>query len=474
MNKWKKLLAMLKAGQAPSGDDPGFAGYAGDENDLTAVKAFIADNNIDLSNETDGKAFDLDAAHKANTRRAVKVDDTPIPAKHVHRDPTSPAARGDSPSIHVHAGKSFVGSAKKSYENRAATNGVGPRRDQTKFADAECAEFFGAALRLGFATRHHITAGYSQRTNDEEIIEKSGSSFNPTTGGSLIPDEYRAQLIYLKEFYGVARRVANVVPMSRDHLDEPRITAVNAMVPIGELPAMSIGDDSTDLVGLTAKEWGRLARFPNALLEDAAISVVDIFTQTAVEAQTKAEDQCYFLGDGTAAYNNDVGLANALPTGAFIAASGNAWSAVTEPDINKLIGSVENVDITRCGFLTSRQYYAQVMQPMYTSNGRGFQSEFRSMFGLTSGGGAEWKGWPVMFVQVMPTSSGSAQKGLYFGDYMAASMLGDRRDLTVATSEHAYFTSNAFGVRATSRFTVNVHGDGRGSTVGPIACLKTT
>jgi hypothetical protein len=73
-----------------------------------------------------------------------------------------------------------------------------------------------------------------------------------------------------------------------------------------------------------------------------------------------------------------------------------------------------------------------------------------------------------------PTTSGSAQKNLYFGDYLSASMLGDRREVTVATSEHAYFTSDGFGVRAISRFTVNIHGDGRASTYGPIVALKTT
>lgn len=471
---WKSVVASLSKGDG---------GYSGDENDLAAVKQFVSDNNIDLLDDEPGKGkpIDLDALHaKSNERRVIVAESVPTPKANQPKAPLSRAARLDDddaprgPAIHVAGSKRFTGSAKKAYEVKAASAGIGLKPNQTRFADADTAEFFGAAMRLGFATRSLNGQAYSQRANDEEIIAKTGSEFNPTTGGVLVPPEYRAQLIYLREMYGVTRQVANVVAMSRDHVDQPRITGINAMAPIGENGTLSVGDDNTDLVGLTAKKWGRLARFPNELLDDAAISVVDIFSSTLVEAQTKAEDQTYFLGDGTATYNQDVGLANALPSGAYISASGSAWSNITEADINKLIGSVENVDITRCGFITSRQYYAQVMQPMYTSNGRGFQSEFRSMFGLTSGQGAEWKGWPVLFSQVLPTSSASASKGLYFGDYLSASMLGDRREATVATSEHAYFTSDGFGVRAISRFTVNIHGDGRASTVGPIACLKTT
>lgn len=469
MNKWKQLIAKLAEGDG---------GYKGDENDLAAVKKYVEDNGIDLVSETDGTPLDLDAMHKAAQRRTVKFNADPVPAKHAVRQPASRAAAiddGQGPAIHSKVGSSGVGSTKKMYEQRAKQFGVGTSKDQTAFSDADTAEFLGAAFRLGFATRGHNTASYIQRENDEEIIAKSGSQFNPTTGGVLIPDDFRPQLIYLMEKYGIARQIANVVPMTRDNVQEPRITAVNAMVPIGELPTMALGDDNTDLVSLYAKDWGRITRFPNSLLQDAAISVTDIFARTCVEAQTKAEDQTYFLGDGSATYNQDMGLANALPSGAYIAASGNSWGAITEGDINKLPGSVENADIkTRGQFLCSRQFYMQVMQPMQTTSGRGFQVEFMNMSGLTSDYDALWKGWKVRFVQVLPTASGSAVKSLYFGDFQAASMLGDRRDLEIATSEHVYFVNNAFGVRAISRFTVNIHGDGRGSTFGPICCLKTT
>lgn len=464
---YAKVLSTLRKGQGYEGDDT-----------LESVKTFVAEKGIVLTDGDgdDAPPIDLDVLHadhvKPKTRLAV--DDTPIPGIPARKSSTSGVARINS-SAAVHSKASTrTGVAKKHYETIARTAGVGIFKNQVCFADADVAEFMGAALRLGYATRNHVNAQYSQRDNDMEIIEKAGSEFNPSTGGVLVPIEYDPTLIYLKERYGVTRKVANVVPMARDTKDAPRVTGIQAMSPVGELATMTPGDDNFDLVGLAVKKWGRLAQFPNELLDDSAISVADVFARTAIEAQTKAEDQTYFLGDGTAAYNNDVGLANALPTAAYVAASGNAWSAIVEGDINKVIGSVENTGIDTLPILCSRQFYAQVLQPMYTTSGRGFQEEFGSMFGLVEGQGAVWKGFPVIFTQVLPTVSASASKCMYFGNFAAASMLGDRRDLTIATSEHFYFSSDAFAVRAISRFTVNVHGDGRASTYGPIACLKTT
>ena len=71
----------------------------------------------------------------------------------------------------------------------------------------------------------------------------------------------------------------------------------------------------------------------------------------------------------------------------------------------------------------------------------------------------------------MPTASSSNARSCYFGDISSIAMLGDRRDLRVEVSRDRYFDSDSTGIRATARIAVNVHGDGRDSTVGPVACF---
>ena len=59
---------------------------------------------------------------------------------------------------------------------------------------------------------------------------------------------------------------------------------------------------------------------------------------------------------------------------------------------------------------------------------------------------------------------------------MALLLGGDdfQQALTIATSDQFRFDYNQLAVRFVSRFAVNVHGDGRGSTYGPITAIKTS
>jgi HK97 family phage major capsid protein len=100
-------------------------------------------------------------------------------------------------------------------------------------------------------------------------------------------------------------------------------------------------------------------------------------------------------------------------------------------------------------------------------------SQFKDIASGNLGGGT-FMGYPVQFAQVMPIASASASRVCYFGDFMGGSMIGDRQDLTIATSDQFLFSTNSVAVRGIARFNVNIHGDGRGSTVGPIAALVTT
>lgn len=59
MNKWKKLLKALKR-----------LGYKGADGDLTAIKAFIAENNVSFETGDDGE-LDVDAAYEASKKKSV-------------------------------------------------------------------------------------------------------------------------------------------------------------------------------------------------------------------------------------------------------------------------------------------------------------------------------------------------------------------------------------------------------------------
>ncbi len=139
-------------------------------------------------------------------------------------------------------------------------------------------------------------------------------------------------------------------------------------------------------------------------------------------------------------------------------------------DFDHIIGQIENFNNSEdLFFLCSRQYYWQVMRKLDAAT-----SQFREL----SGSGKEinrgmFKGFPVVFSQVMPIVTATTGNMCFFGCFKAASMLGIRKEIAIATSNDYAFNADQMAIRAISRIAVNVHGDGRASTYGPITALKT-
>lgn len=369
---------------------------------------------------------------------------------------------GATGSLSINSPEGMARASQRKAYNAKAQHG------KTNFSDADEVERFNAILRLNLAKR--LGHDYAGKKFDLEIVGKDASTIVNTLGGALVPHEYIANLIYLTEPVGVARKLANVVRMSRDVTERPRKTAIVSMSPVGEGAALSTSDATYDVVSLTAKKAGIILKFATELFEDSAISVGDDAGNTIREAYDRRIDLDYFLGDGTSTYNGHSGLATALPAGAYISGAGSAWSALTTANLLNTIGSFENVNTDRIYGVCSRQFAWQVLKRLDTAT-----SQFRELIGEASGPyQAVWMGIPIYYSQILPTASGSSVKSIYFGDFMGASMIGDRRDLTVDTSNQVYWANDQIGVKATARYAVNVHGDGRGSTFGPITCLTTT
>ena len=140
---------------------------------------------------------------------------------------------------------------------------------------------------------------------------------------------------------------------------------------------------------------------------------------------------------------------------------------MTIANFTDAIGAVQNVNPSRLAFVCSRQFFAQVMLRLQNAT-----NQFRELTTGMAGMSATFMGYPVYFSQVMPVATGTANRACYFGDFVGATMIGDRRMLEIATSDQFYFNTDSIAVRGTARFNVNIHGDGRGSTVGPIFCIR--
>jgi HK97 family phage major capsid protein len=414
---------------------------------------------------------DVAAAYKAHTAKPILIEDeveandlavkaatqTKAKADRVEQaSQTKLNDDGDAPKF------SAAMSVRKAYNVRAA-------QGLTKLADADSAEQVGAFFRLATFGKAYGGRGYSQEANDQAIV-KTQVGFDNTLGGYTVAPELVNQILYLTETgVGVARKLANVVRMGSDVRQYPRKTAIPAMLAVAENGTITEGDVTLDQVRLTAKKFGRILAASNELLEDSAINVADMIASSVRESYDRIIDTCYFNGTGASDTAGIEGLTQALPSAAYINASG-AWSAFTTANFNTALGSLENVDSSRIAMVCSRQFYHQVMLRLEKG-----LNQFKDLAAPGNGNAdAMFLGYPVYFAPLMPTATGSAgTRSVYIGDFAAATMIGERRDLAILGSSEAGFTSDSYKWRATTRFDVAIHGDGRGSTIGPVVALLT-
>jgi len=439
-----------------------------------SVKAFITKENINVTH--DGKPVDVDAAYKAHTAKplALVSDETDTATANQKAHEAKSAAITKAAGVLSRANPEDAGSVKtfaignsqrNAYNARVKSMGVGKAKGQPKFGDADTAEACAASIRLAICGN----VGYAQKKNDLAIVGKAQVEFDNTLGGYTVPPEFFAQLMYLTEPYGVARKLANVRTMTRDVQMQPRKTGIPTMGWVSEGATSTVQNTTYDNVELTAKKLQLLMEASNELLEDAAVSIADDIAASVAEAYDIAIDSAYFLGDSTSTYGGFSGLTQALPAAAYINGAGN-WAAFTTGDFNKALGSIQNVNSGRIVMVGSRQFFHQVCMRLEKAT-----SQFKNLAeGAIGGADASFLGYPFYFSEVMPVATGSSVRSVYIGDLVGATMIGERRDLTIMASEHAAFSRDSIQYRATARASIAIHGDGRGSTIGPVACLLAT
>lgn len=479
------------------------SGYTG-KTDLNDIEAWLKEQNIVLEGD-DGKAVDIKAAFNATKKvtlsfaadageevefagcgeksetAEVVIEDKPMEKSAESMLRKSRAANADA--VNHKAAKPVVDGKRamdrKAYEFKIKSTAGLHAADKTKavFESADQAEYAGAYLRLTFANLKGIS--YSQRANDLAIVGKASSETNNTSAGVLVAPEFMPNVLWLTEQYGVARKIANVQRFSRtDEWRRPRKTALLTMQYIGEGTQITASDNTYDLITLVPKKYGGLMVVSNELMDDSAVSIADQFAQSVAEGQALAEDQAFFNGDASATYGNQTGLAAGLPSGAYLAA-GATWAANTLTSASLAPGSVENIfpNGKPC-WVMSRQAFYQVFVRLMNASGGNKNSDLSATKLANpgaSGENATINGEPVFFSQVLPiTTPATGVPWAYYGDFSNATMLGVHTDLRIVSDTSLKFDYDQMAFRAISRFAVNIHGDGRGSTVGPIAALKTT
>lgn len=490
--KGKAVLADIKAWMDEQGLDSAEIETAGGVkhkiDEVWAVTAPLAltepevDDDHDAGDESETKGAD-DSDNKGADADKVKE------AKARGRKQHKPDGRGLVALGKVAVHTSGHNMALKRYESKikmtqqGALSYTGGHKSQRAavYDSPEMAEVAGAFWRK--ASMQSRRWSYEQEDNDDSILENYGINAKAmsgnvnSAGGVFVPVEFLPDVIWLTEGYGLARKLARREPMARDTKEVPRKTSIPTFVASAQNAAMTASDMGTDMVKLVAQKFYAYSLVSNELLNDSAVNIADEYGRSYAEGCMVIEDKCYFLGDGTSTYAGINGLSTALPSAAYFDTTGSTWAATTEADIRDgILGQLENVQGGNIAIVCSRQYFVQVFQRLSSAAGGRLEAEFNTnkVFGEAFGGAdAVYKGIPVYFSQVMPTVTATTGRMMYAGAFNTASIFADRQELRIASSDQVGFASDQMAFRATTRFDVNICGDGRSTTYGPIMAAIT-
>lgn len=317
--------------------------------------------------------------------------------------------------------------------------------------------------------------------SERGIEIKTHNEGTNTAGGYLVPHQFENDLIDLREMYGVFRANAKIVPMSSDTRSDPRRTGGLTAYWGAESEAMTASDKSWDRVNMTAKKMYVYSKVTAELSEDSVVSMADDLASEIAYAFATKEDAAGFTGDGTSTYGGIVGVTNALlnlsATRANIAglqvATGNLFSEIVLGDFNAVKARLpEYADKRGAKWYCSKTFYHSVMEKLAVAAG-----------GVTEGGiaggipGKRFLGDPVEITQTLPKTDANDQVACLYGHLPSAARLGDRRQTTIAVSEHVAFNTDEITIRGTQRIDIVVHDVGNASgtaslrVAGPIVGL---
>ena len=334
------------------------------------------------------------------------------------------------------------------------------------FQTSEEAYGFG---RFVLACRGHIKS--REWCVEKGLITKDHLSGNNTLGGYLVPDQFNNTLINLREQFGIFRQNANVLSMERDTLQVPRRVSTLTASFVGEAAAASETQQNFDLVTLVAKKSVVLTQISGELAEDNVVNLADQIAGEMAYAQSKLEDECGFIGDGTSTYGGIVGLANAVnATSGVSTASGTAMTSITIAQVRDAMGKLpQYADNANTKFYMHRTVFNALCQRLAEAAGGASVVEI--------GDGANklrFLGYPVVLAQVMNKTTGNGNIMFHFGDLRQASLLGDRKQNQIAFSDSASssFEADLVTVRGISRFDIVNANCGTSSAAGSIVTLK--
>ena len=349
--------------------------------------------------------------------------------------------------------------AKLSAMKRQVFNDVGQYRGVFGSADeARAFGLYGMAKILGMGSAAQVL-----KSEFPDVFEKA--QFDSGDAAALIPQGFLATLINITERFGVFERNARYQPMGEASMPYPKIDGHLEMFHPAEGTAPTDGEVSVSPVPLAAKEGCVLTFISKIVDEDSAIAIGEMLALDIGRAFGRGHDLQGFNGDtgGGSEPNQFNGIITSLDANATKTGSGNSWTGLVLEDFTEVAGMVNTLG-DEDKWYCSRQFFFQVMVPIQLAQGGSTTSNVREKPVPI------FLGSEVEFTQVMPKTSSANTTHCVYGSLREGAVFGDRRQMSIESSDHYKFAERLRTVLGRRRYGVAIHGAGDDEV---IAGLKT-
>lgn len=300
-------------------------------------------------------------------------------------------------------------------------------------------------------------------------------------GGVLTSPELSTEIIRLVEQFGAFPAHARRVRMNSDTFMVARRTGGLAARPVGENAEVLASDVTFDNVELVARIWGVANRIPASLMEDSVIDLADTISVEAAQAFAEAFDNAGFVGDGTNAYHNTVGVCTKIlrpaHSASVVTATGHAtFDDLTMKDFTNLVARLPLYARTgrNAAWYISPAGWGAAMLRLAMLPGGSSSPGGNATENVAAGFGERFLGYPVHLVHSMESNltGTSGSVAVLFGDLAQACAFGERRAIGMRTSTERYIEFDQVLTFATTRNAMVAHDVGSTTKAGPIVALK--
>lgn len=273
-------------------------------------------------------------------------------------------------------------------------------------------------------------------------------------GGYFVPDPMVNEIIRNRDTVGVATQLARVVSMGSETLTLFEETGQQTVYYPGEGGAITASDAAFEQHILAVKKRAAMTKVSPELLADAPMSAADIVVNSMSYKFAYQMDNEFINGDGTGTYGGEEGLLNQLLAGQTETADANE-NELSELDLEDWDGAIAELPgkylAGNPSWLMSREVWAgSCLTLSATAGGAPVRDVQNGLSGFT------WRGYPVAFSDLMPAAADSTVVAL-FGDWSRGVTIGDRGDMTLATSTDSDFANDLIAIRMTHRYDILVH-----------------